>query len=401
MAASMILTSCDVRDRDNKKDDCSHKWVDATCTEPKTCKKCGDTKGKALGHQMIVTSNFCTVCGEFEYNLQRAVWGAYNTLCEYFNNLADEGNIEGYEILNVYYMIPDQCYCATCDPFEYKDIEKGAYGDPYVVTAIFYRVDYGWDEREYVDLFATHKSHEEGTDIYYRVIHYNLAYWFQSTGNEIDEIYAEDVLFHYKSEDLTRVDIDEWFSIPSSPNQDPESETNKEYETETEIGTGSTAIGDPGEYDYTECDQTVYVNNPDSAITLRASNYEAKGSIPHGTELRRIGISDDASNYWSKVIYDEQEYFVASKFLTTISDPDEGFVAVDKTVVVNDKTGSLNIRNIPAMEGIILGWAIAGEEIHVVAENTETGWYKIEFIPYGDTEVSYGYIKSAKDCFVQ
>lgn len=170
----------------------------------------------------------------------------------------------------------------------------------------------------------------------------------------------------------------------------------------SEVGTGSVAIGDPGEYTYVECDQTVYVNNPDSAVTLRSATYEAKGSVGHGTELRRIGLSNDGSNYWSKVVYDGETYYVASKFLTTISNPDEGFVAVDKTVVVNDKTGSLNIRNIPDINGsIVIGWAVAGVEIKVVAENTETNWYKVEFVPYGSTEKTYGYIKSGKDNFVQ
>lgn len=29
---------------------CNHEWVEATCTEPKTCSKCGETEGEALGH---------------------------------------------------------------------------------------------------------------------------------------------------------------------------------------------------------------------------------------------------------------------------------------------------------------------------------------------------------------
>ncbi len=184
------------------------------------------------------------------------------------------------------------------------------------------------------------------------------------------------------------------------PNGGNNNGTSGEYGSE--VGTGSTAIGDPGEYTYIECNQTVYVNNPDSAVTLRSETYEAKGSIAHGTELLRIGLSNDGASYWSKVVYDGETYYVASKFLTTISNPDEGFVAVDKTVVVNDKTGSLNIRNIPDIDGsIVVGWAIAGVEIKVVAENTETGWYKVEFTPYGSTEKAYGYIKSGKDNFVQ
>ena len=177
---------------------------------------------------------------------------------------------------------------------------------------------------------------------------------------------------------------------------------NNPTESGSEIGTNKIEIGDPGEYTYTECDQTVYVNNPDSAVSLRSETYENKGSVPHGTELRRIGLSTDEANYWSKVIYNEQEYYVATKFLTTLKNADEGFVAVEKIVVVNEQTGSLNIRNLPTFDGsAVIGWAVAGVEIKVVAENTETGWYKIEFVPYGSTEVAYGYIASDAKWFVK
>ena len=29
---------------------CNHEWQEATCTEPRTCVKCGETEGEALGH---------------------------------------------------------------------------------------------------------------------------------------------------------------------------------------------------------------------------------------------------------------------------------------------------------------------------------------------------------------
>lgn len=37
---------------------CKHEWVEATCTEPKTCALCGETEGEALGHNW--TSATCT-----------------------------------------------------------------------------------------------------------------------------------------------------------------------------------------------------------------------------------------------------------------------------------------------------------------------------------------------------
>lgn len=45
----------------------SHKWADATCTEPKTCSECGKTSGEALGHcfteATCTEASTCEVCG--------------------------------------------------------------------------------------------------------------------------------------------------------------------------------------------------------------------------------------------------------------------------------------------------------------------------------------------------
>ncbi|MDE5717769.1 MAG: hypothetical protein K2I53_09180, partial [Lachnospiraceae bacterium] len=55
----------------------SHDWQEATCTEPKTCSKCGETEGEvsghtwegaALGHTLSEATYWeaaaCSVCGE-------------------------------------------------------------------------------------------------------------------------------------------------------------------------------------------------------------------------------------------------------------------------------------------------------------------------------------------------
>ena len=207
-----------------------------------------------------------------------------------------------------------------------------------------------------------------------------------------------------KEEETTE---DDQIKVPSESSSEINSEAPSNDETDTngeqgsEIGTSApTEIGDPGDYSYTECDQVVYVNNPDSAITLRSAEYKAMGSIAHGTELRRIGLSTDEANYWSKVIYEEKEYYVATKYLTTIQNPDEGFESTEKTVVVNEKTGALNIRNLPSMEeSSIIGHANAGVEIKVIAENTTTGWYKVEFVN-NEGETKTGFIASNVEYFV-
>lgn len=47
---------------------CSHEWTEATCTEPKTCEKCGETEGGALGHRWIDATctepKTCSRCSE-------------------------------------------------------------------------------------------------------------------------------------------------------------------------------------------------------------------------------------------------------------------------------------------------------------------------------------------------
>ena len=49
---------------------CKHEWKKATCTEPKTCKLCGETEGKPLGHKWVDATctepKTCAVCGETE-----------------------------------------------------------------------------------------------------------------------------------------------------------------------------------------------------------------------------------------------------------------------------------------------------------------------------------------------
>ena len=47
-----------------------HTWVEATCTEPKTCSECKETEGEPLGHTWVEATctepKKCSVCGEIE-----------------------------------------------------------------------------------------------------------------------------------------------------------------------------------------------------------------------------------------------------------------------------------------------------------------------------------------------
>ena len=51
-------------------DECAHNWIDATCTEPKTCSICGAVEGAALGHDWEISSQeeaTCTAGGSIVY----------------------------------------------------------------------------------------------------------------------------------------------------------------------------------------------------------------------------------------------------------------------------------------------------------------------------------------------
>ena len=102
-------------------------------------------------------------------------------------------------------------------------------------------------------------------------------------------------------------------------------------------------------------------------------------------------VSTDADGYWSKVIHEGKTCYIASKFVTTIADPDAGFVVCEKTVYLKDGVGSMNVRDLPSMEeSEIIGHVLEDAPIKVVAENTVDGWYKVEIKDYdGNTITGY------------
>ena len=55
-----------------------HTWIDATCTEPKTCSVCGETDGKALGHTWVDATctepKTCSICGETDGEALGHTW---------------------------------------------------------------------------------------------------------------------------------------------------------------------------------------------------------------------------------------------------------------------------------------------------------------------------------------
>ena len=174
-----------------------------------------------------------------------------------------------------------------------------------------------------------------------------------------------------------------------------QSNQNNESDTEaqgSEFGTGAPVDENPEDADFVENDDTVYIIHPNGAVKLHGEGDTDDTSLPNGSELQRIAVSE--SGEWSKVVYNENTYFVYSVCLTTLADLDEGFVEVDKTLVLAQGVTSLSVRNTPSMDNHVVGYVYADTEIVVVAENTESGWYKVEYLPYGSETVAYGYIAS-------
>ncbi len=173
--------------------------------------------------------------------------------------------------------------------------------------------------------------------------------------------------------------------------EDP-NDTGDSDDSDTE--TDDTSAGaDPGELDYTELTGTVYVVNPSAAVALRDGEYTWLAEVKSGTELQRIAIS--TNERWSKVIYDGEEVYIATRNLTTYNADDNDFSEVSKTLVAKV---AINVRVTPQVpDGTkndaesalnVVGQIAVGAEVKVVAEDAELGWYKIEFAPADGFEIA-------------
>ena len=155
---------------------------------------------------------------------------------------------------------------------------------------------------------------------------------------------------------------------------------------ESEEATTEAAV----EITFSEQKDTVYVIHSSNQVHLRSEpnmlDGTQKGVVANGTELQRIAISSDGA--WSKVVYDGAEYYIGTACITTLKDLDAGFTAVSKTLTL---TGSLYVRIAPSMDNEAIDTLYKGDVVTVVAENTETGWYKVTF---DGTYASEGYIVS-------
>ena len=155
--------------------------------------------------------------------------------------------------------------------------------------------------------------------------------------------------------------------------------------------------GESADVVFTNCDELVYVVDAKMLNLRKAPNFNDDslvGTVEYGTELRRIGVSDT----WSKVVYNNAEYYVSSKYVSTVKPLDSTtvFTEVNETVYV---LRDANYRSVPSLadstivDTIAKGTAITRTGIAYDTENDPEGlgWSRVEIVisESGDTEVYY------------
>ena len=153
--------------------------------------------------------------------------------------------------------------------------------------------------------------------------------------------------------------------------------------------TTEAATTEPVELVFSEKKDTVYVISSTNQVNLRSepvvTDATARLVVDNGAELQRIAISQDGS--WSKVIYNGDEYYIKSTYVTSLKDLNQGFTEVSKTLYLTVE--SLYVRIAPDMGNEAIDTIYKGNKVEVVAENTESGWYKIKF---AGTYATEGYV---------
>ena len=105
---------------------------------------------------------------------------------------------------------------------------------------------------------------------------------------------------------------------------------------------------DPSGIRFEQCNETVYVDGTMSGLWLRSEpdfdNEELKEAFAeYGDEMKRIGRNET----WSKVIFEGEEYFASSKYLSTEKPAEFNFEKRNETVIVNQ---GANYRSFPSLD---------------------------------------------------
>ncbi len=105
---------------------------------------------------------------------------------------------------------------------------------------------------------------------------------------------------------------------------------------------------DPSGIRFEQCNETVYVDGTMSGLWLRSEpdfdNEELKEAFAeYGDEMKRIGKHET----WSKVVFEGEEYFASSKYLSTEKPEEFIFAKRNETVIVNQ---GANYRSFPSLD---------------------------------------------------
>ncbi len=167
-----------------------------------------------------------------------------------------------------------------------------------------------------------------------------------------------------------------------------EDETGSAANTDTTVNEETTteAVTNPTTFTFTNCAETA-IYTVGSVNLRKQASFDAdvaKKSVKDGTELVKIAESNETAidsegiEYkWFKVKYEDAEWYVKSTLTTSVTNPDEGFTEVTKTLYVN--TQGLTVRQFPNTDNAPVAYLTFGDVVTVIAENTESGWYKISY----------------------
>ena len=190
-------TILDGSDDNNNDEQCSHSWEVATCTAPKTCSKCGETDGNALGHTTSI--GVCERCHIRQGWTKEEV----QSLVKVYSVFVDEINSAGgvnmkiafentssktikyiYFTVEAYNAVDDKVYCEIRNYNEFTGyltgpLESGYSSLIYDEKKDEYSVDTYWENCYY------------NSDIRYFVLNNIRIVYMDNTEIEINEDYVD------------------------------------------------------------------------------------------------------------------------------------------------------------------------------------------------------------------
>ncbi len=165
-----------------------HEFTAATCTAPCTCVNCGETIGIPLDHEISSLTSRCVNCGEFEYNEEYIVRKAVESTQEW---LDDPTVVDSYQILNVYYVPGQICWCDKCLVDEYV-------GEPYLMSIVFVEYTLNGETYRFCDIRGAHKYTVAESDTHYMLVMYSMMdYEIEFEGDDLLRLDAWDGSFCY------------------------------------------------------------------------------------------------------------------------------------------------------------------------------------------------------------